>query len=201
MVSPIEMLAGYLVPAIPGIGAAALAIYNFLKARSGAEVHISPMYNFGFINLARDKIPNKIMFFTFSFENIGTSVASINTLKLEVLWSEKRTVMYPMRRVELTKPEKGTLVYQENFAEVLPVLPVYVPPYSGETFTFEFHDIKNPFPIEEDTRGIITVTYRGGEKEAQYEFPMRITEKLWRASRGNVINEYVTPPDEPEFLI
>ena len=201
MSSPIDVLSGYLVPAIPGIAASALAIYNFLKARSGAEVHISPMYNFGFINLERDKIPKKIMFFTFSFENIGTSVASINTMKLEILWPEKRTVMYPMRRVELTKPEKGTLVYQENFAEVLPVLPVYVPSYSGETFTFEFQDIINPFPIEEDTRGILTVTYRGGEKEAQYEFPMRITERLWRASRGNVIYEYVTPPDETEFLI
>jgi hypothetical protein len=192
-----------IISAVPGVGAAILSIYNYFKARKGAEIAISHIYQFGSINLYDDGKDFKVLFLSLPFENQGTAVGAINSVKLVITWDNNRTVLYPVRRVELTKPENDSVLHQEDFAEQLPILPVYVSAYSGTTYTFEFHDVgENPFPRTEEVNAKIIVTYKNGKKRVEKDFVMQISERSWNRSESYdlaISYDIIPPKDDPEF--
>jgi hypothetical protein len=194
---------GLLMSAAPGVGAAALSIYNFLKARRGAVVNISHIYQFGVINLFDEK-DFKLLYLTIPFENDGSSVGTIDSVKLEVKWGDSKTILYPIRRIELNKPEDDSVIHQEDFVEQLPILPIYVPPQSGACFTFEFHDVgENPFPRTETIDARILVVY-SGKKKTEKSFKMQISETSWNRSESYdlaVSYDFIGPPDDPDFEV
>ncbi len=112
-------LTGLMMSAAPGVGAAALSIYNFFKARRGAVINISHIYQFGVINLFDDGKDFKLLYVSIPFENDGSSVGTIDSVKLEVKWGDNKTILYPIRRIELSKPEDDSIIHQEDFVEQL----------------------------------------------------------------------------------
>lgn len=197
-------LTGIAMSAAPGVGAAALSIYNFLKARKGALIKISHIYQFGVINIYDDGKDFKLLYLSIPFENNGTSVGAIDSIKLELTWGANKTVLYPIRRVELNNPEDNAVLHQEDFAEQLPTLPVYVPPHDGAYFGFEFHDVgDNPFPRTEEINARILVTYSGKQK-TEREFKMQISERSWNRSESYdlaISYDFIGPPDDPDFEV
>lgn len=190
-----------LISAAPGVGAALLSVYNFYKSRQGPVIKISPIYQVGVINLEEDETAYKLLILSIPFENFGTAVGSINSVKLELTWDNQRSVLYPIRRVELTKSEEE-YIHQEDFVDLLPILPVYVPAFSGASHTFEFHDLKTPFPIEKDIQAILHISYKNHKKVVKHEFIIHITNQTWRSSSSfndAVSYSYSAPPNDPEF--
>ena len=196
---PLDMITA----AAPGIGAACLSIYNFLKARRGAKIEISQIYQFGSINLQDDGKDFKVLFLSIPFENLGTSVGAVNSIKLVLTWGNNRTVLYPVRRIELSKPEGDAIIHQEDFVEQLPLLPVYVPLESGAAYSFEFHDVgENPFPRTETINAKIMVTYNNGKKKVEKDFKMEISETSWNRSESYdlaVSYDFIPPDNDPDF--
>jgi len=184
-------LTGIIMSAAPGVGAAALSIYNFLKARKGAVID----------DEGKDF---KLLYLSIPFENYGSSIGTINSVKLELSWGNNKTVLYPIRRIELTKPENDAIIHQEDFLEQLPILPVYVPPQTGACFSFEFHDVgENPFPVKEPVKARILVTY-GGKNKTEMEFTMKVTETSWNRSESYdlaVSYDFIGPPNDPDFEV
>jgi hypothetical protein len=193
-----------LMSAAPGVGAALLSVYNFLKARRGAVINISDIYQFGVINIYDDGKDFKLLYLSIPFENDGTSIGAINSIKLELTWDNNRTVLYPIRRIELSKPENDAVIHQEDFVEQFPILPVYVPPSSGAYFSFEFHDVgENPFPIKEKIKARILVKYSGKQK-TEKEFVLQVTERSWNRSESYdlaISYDFIGPQDDPEFEV
>jgi hypothetical protein len=196
-------LTGLMMSAAPGVGAAALSIYNFFKARRGAVINISHIYQFGVINLFDGK-DFKLLYLSIPFENDGNSVGTIDSVKLEVKWGDNKTILYPIRRIELNKPEDDSVIHQEDFVEQLPILPIYVPPHSGACFTFEFHDVgENPFPRTDKMDARILVIY-SGKKKTEKEFKIQISETSWNRSESYdlaVSYDFIGPPDDPDFEV
>ncbi|MFX0125281.1 MAG: hypothetical protein ACFFAE_16760, partial [Candidatus Hodarchaeota archaeon] len=177
-----DILTQMILPALPGIGAAVLSIYNFLRARRGAVLELSHIYQFGVINLHDEGKDFKLIYLTIPFENQGTSVGTVNSIKLELSWQGNRTILYPARRVELAIPEDDAVIHQEDFKTVLPILPVYIPAYNGASFTFEFHDVdENPFPVEQDVNTGLSIIY-DGKKKVKKEFTMKVSSESWSRS-------------------
>ena len=197
-------LTGIMMSAAPGVGAAALSIYNFLKARKGAVVKISHIYQFGVINIEDNGKDFKLLYLSIPFENDGTSVGVIDSIKLELAWNNNKTILYPIRRIELSKPEDDSVIHQEDFVEQLPILPVYVPPHSGECYSFEFHDVdENPFPVKEKIKARILVTYNRKQK-TDTEFDMQVSETSWNRSESYdfaISYDFIGPPDDPDFKV
>jgi hypothetical protein len=193
-----------LMSAAPGIGAAVLSVYNFLKARRGAIINISHIYQFGVINLYDDGKDFKLLYLSIPFENDGSSVGTINSIKLELKWDNNTTVLYPIRRIELSKPEDDSIIHQEDFIEQLPILPIYVEPHSGACSTFEFHDVgENPFPRTEKIDARILIVY-SGKKKTEKEFKIQISETSWNRSESYdlaVSYDFIGPPDDPDFEV
>ncbi|MFX0181934.1 MAG: hypothetical protein ACFE95_02530 [Candidatus Hodarchaeota archaeon] len=168
-----EQLVQMAFSAIPGIGAAILSIYNFLKARKGPDIKISQISQFGTINLLEEYC--KLFYLAIPFENHGTAVGAINSIKLELTWEDNKNILYPVRRVELTGSGEEAILHQEDFSEQQPLFPVYVPAYGGDTYMFEFHDIQNPFPIETDIRVRLIASYQDGKTKTEKEFIVNVT--------------------------
>ncbi|MFW9906712.1 MAG: hypothetical protein ACFFFH_20570 [Candidatus Thorarchaeota archaeon] len=199
-----DILTQTILPAIPGIGAALLSIYNFLKARRGAVLKLSHIYQFGSINLHDEGKDFKLIYLTIPFENQGTAVGAVNSIKLVLSWHGNRTVLYPARRVELSDPEDDAVIHQEDFKTSLPILPVYIPAYDGASFTFEFHDVdENPFPVEHDVNAELSIIY-DGKKKVIKEFPMKISSESWSRSESYdlaISYDFITPPEDPDFKV
>ncbi len=193
-----------ILPALPGIGAAALSIYNFLRARRGAVLDLSHIYQFGAINLHDEGKDFKLIYLTIPFENHGTSVGTVNSIKLELSWQGNRTFLYPARRVELADPEDDAVIHQEDFKTSLPILPVYIPAYDGASFTFEFHDVdENPFPVEQDVNAELSIIYNG-KKKVKKEFLMKISSESWSRSESYelaISYDFIAPPEDPDFKV
>ncbi|MFX0172239.1 MAG: hypothetical protein ACFE9L_09980 [Candidatus Hodarchaeota archaeon] len=188
--------------AIPGIRAAILSIYNFLKARKGPDIKISQISQFGIINLLEEDC--KLLYLAIPLENHGTAVGSINSVKLELSWENNSNILYPVRRVELTGPGKEAILHQEDFTEVQPLFPVYVPAYGGATYIFEFHDLDNAFPIGTDVKVRLTALYSDGKKKTRKELIIHITDWAWNRSEtydNAVCFDYIAPTDDPDFKV
>lgn len=202
MVDPI--ITQMILPAIPGVGAAALSVYNFLKARRGAVLELSHIYQFGTINLHDDGKDFKLLYVTIPFENQGTSVGTVNSIKLELQWQGNKTVLYPVRRVELAAPEDDAVFHQEDFKTSLPILPVYVPANDGASFTFEFHDVdENPFPVDQEVSVKLSIIY-DGKKKTNKEFSMKISSESWSRSESYdlaISYDFIAPPEDPDFKV
>ena len=199
-----DILTQTILPALPGIGAAVLSIYNFLKARRGAVLELSHIYQFGTINLHDEGKDFKLLYLTIPFENQGSSVGTVNSIKLELSWQGNRTTLYPARRVELADPEDDAVIHQEDFKTALPILPVYIPAYAGAAFTFEFHDVdENPFPVEQDVNTGLSIIY-DGKKKVKKEFILRISSESWSRSESYdlaISYDFIAPPEDPEFKV
>ncbi|MHA1967872.1 MAG: hypothetical protein ACW964_08735 [Candidatus Hodarchaeales archaeon] len=199
-----EIITQMILPAIPGVGAAALSIYNFLKARRGAVLELSHIYQFGTINLHDDGKDFKLLYLTIPFENQGTSVGTVNSIKLELQWQGNKTVLYPARRVELADPEDDAVLHQEDFKTSLPILPVYVPANDGASFTFEFHDVdENPFPVDQEVSVKLSMIY-DGKKKVDNEFSMKISSESWSRSESYdlaISYDFIAPPEDPDFKV
>ena len=193
-----------ILPALPGMGAAVLSIYNFLRARRGAVLKLSHIYQFGAINLHDEGKDFKLIYLTIPFENQGTSVGTVNSIKLELSWQGNKTFLYPARRVELADPEDDAVIHQEDFKTSLPILPVYIPAYDGAWFTFEFHDVdENPFPVEQDVNALLSIIYNG-KKKIEKEFTMKISPESWSRSESYdlaISYDFIAPPEDPDFKV
>ncbi|UCE12179.1 MAG: hypothetical protein JSV04_08220 [Candidatus Heimdallarchaeota archaeon] len=188
--------------AVPGIGAAILSIYNYLQARKGPDIKISQIFQYGIINLLDEDC--KLFYLAIPFENHGTAVGSINSVKLELTWDGNKNHLYPVRRVELTGSGEDAILHQEDFSEQQPLFPVYVPAYGGDTFFFEFHDLENPFPIEVDIKARLIASYKDGKKKTDKEFIVNVTSWAWNRSEtynNAVCFDYIAPADDPDFKV
>lgn len=188
--------------AVPGIGAAILSIYNFLKARKGPDIKISQISQFGIINLLEEDC--KLFYIAIPFENHGTAVGSINSVKLELTWEDNNNKLYPVRRVELTGSGEDAILHQEDFSEQQPLFPVYVPAYGGETYMFEFHDLENPFPIGKDVKIRLIASYQDSKTKTEKEFTINVTKWAWNRSstyKNAVCFDYIAPADDPDFKV
>jgi hypothetical protein len=199
-----EELTQMILPALPGVGAAVLSIYNFLKARRGAVLQLSHIYQFGSINLHDEGKDFKLIYLTVPFENQGSSVGTVNSIKLELAWQGNRTVLYPARRVDLADPEDDAVLHQEDFKTSLPILPVYVPAHDGASFTFEFHDVdENPFPVDQTVNAGLSIIY-DGKKNVKKEFTMKISPESWSRSESYdlaISYDFIAPPEDPDFKV
>ena len=199
-----DILTQMILPALPGIGAAVLSIYNFFKARRGAVLDLSHIYQFGTINLYDDGKDFKLIYLTIPFENQGSSVGTVNSIKLELSWSGNSTFLYPARRVELADPEDDAVIHQEDFKTSLPILPVYIPAYDGASFTFEFHDVdENPFPVDQDVNARLSIIY-DRKKKLTKEFTMKVSSESWSRSESYnlaISYDFIAPPEDPDFKV
>lgn len=110
-----------------------------------------------------------------------------------------------MRRIELSKPENDAVLHQEDFVEQLPILPVYVPAYSGASYSFEFHDVgENPFPWQEKISAKIMVTFNNGKEKVEKDFIIQISERSWNRSESYdlaISYDFIAPADDPDFNV
>ncbi|MFX0050385.1 MAG: hypothetical protein ACFFAJ_15000 [Candidatus Hodarchaeota archaeon] len=188
--------------AIPSVRVTILSIYNFLKARKGPDIKISQISQFGIINLLEEDC--KLFYLAIPFENHGTAVGSINSVKLELTWEDNKNILYPVRRIELTGSGEEAILHQEDFSEQQPLFPVYVPAYGGETYMFEFHDRKSPLPKATDIKVRLIASYQDGKAKTDKEFIINITKWAWNRSftyKNAVCFDYIAPPDDPDFKV
>ncbi len=162
---------------IPGIGAAFLSVYNFMKAQQGAVVQPDKFVTYGIWNISRGEEAKKMLFLPAVLNNIGIRPGVVSDIKFEFDGKEARLG----RRVKLREnTESGAYnMSQQDFIDQIPVLPFYVPPKEGRIELFECYDDGDLIELDKEQTCKITVTY-GFNKTNSVEFPFKLTSEDYK---------------------
>ncbi|MHA2294569.1 MAG: leucine-rich repeat domain-containing protein [Candidatus Hodarchaeales archaeon] len=179
--------------ATPGLAAVLLALYNRYMLMRGAILEPDPFVTYGLS--AFDPVegkPRKIFYFPILVNNSGSKTGLITDVEITFQGTDEEKILYVERRVEVKQgpTSRDLLSYRrEDFQELVPQFPAYVPPNEGSTLLLECIDYSNDVVgINEELTCKVVVKY-GSDKSSTMTFPFKLTSIDLSKVKGKVQNE------------
>ncbi len=170
----------------PGIAAAFLSAYNWYTMRKGADLKIDPFIYYGIQNLSyleNDDGTRKVLFLPVSILNDGVRNGTVRDVQVWVRDGSNCQQLYLDRRINRDEiPAGGDSYSKDELVEVVPALPLGVPPQESVMALFEVRD-EEMLPLDKQVILEIRVTY-SGKKTSSVEIPMMISHQQWEVAES-----------------
>ncbi len=171
-----------LAAALPGVAAVLLSLYNWFQMRRDANLEIEPFVTYGAhypvaIQRQSSRPLAKFLYIPVVIGNTGYKAGMINDIILTAKYKSDEKYLKINRRVELHKQEgSNPLIYKkEDFLEVVPSFPAYVPPQESTMILLECEDEDHEaLPLNEDLQFKILINFGQG-KTSSLEIPFKIS--------------------------
>lgn len=172
---------------IPGIGAALIAIRNWLALRKGADITPHRILSYGIVRDSADEPEVKNLYFPILFHNEGTKGGMITKVEIFFQNGEKIKQLPIISKIKLRELTDDQVNLGRQYADMvtfeekgytiqIPTYPIAVA--AGESIEAMFFcvDYKedNIIPLDKDIKCIIKIEY-GKNKVNKIEFPFILT--------------------------
>lgn len=171
-----------LAAALPGVAAVLLSLYNWFQMRRDANLECESFVTYGaHYPVAAQRVnsrpPAKFLYIPVVIGNTGYKAGMINDIILTAKYKSDEKYLKINRRVELHKQEgSNPLVYtKQDFLEVVPAFPAYVPPQESTMILLECEDEDHEvLPLNKDLKFKITINFGQG-KTSSMEMPFKVS--------------------------
>lgn len=181
-----------LYPALPGIGAVLLSLYNWYTLRQGGRIRPLKVVNYGLWAIKSNEKLVKHLFLPIILDNSAIKPALVTDIVISFQSNAGASKQIAVnRRIELNMPAStsGKTVFEFKAAytkELVPFYPIPVNGQEGNMVMLDCIDLEGAIDLDTDSSCIIEVTY-GSNKRSSIVFPFKISSEDFEKARNGIV--------------
>ena len=185
-------LLSMLYPALPGIGAVLLSLYNWYTLRQGGRIRPLKIVNYGIWAIKSNEKMVKHLFLPVILDNSAIKPALVTDIVISFQSTAGASKQIAIkRRIELNMPGnmsgKNVMEFKQAYTkELVPFYPIPVNGQEGNMVMLDCIDLEEAIVLDTDCSCTIEVSY-SANKRSSISFPFKLTSQDCDKARDGII--------------